>query len=404
MSYDYGNYDHDFHFGVVGEGPDATIAAFGSSLVAGVPESEQKAWACPTCTFWNTETMGKFCSMCGGRRFPGNECAAAPPQTQAPAQYHTHSGMEHFENSESADTLGDSPFTFSPLPGDKKKLGSISEVARASSHGRNNGLEKSFSVFGLLEDESYDEFGGDSPRKDQKPALNAKDFQMSFANWSVSDQGAWTCPSCTFVNTNPLHLQCEICCQSRPAKNTAIQNQKVMQDMMETSFRTGQKDFLRQQQERIEEIEERVLAAERIKEITELQAEMLGGYEEQKWDTKEAPRYAAAPAVGASYEMAQKAKMAEEYIDDLERARQKEFEEQQKMEALLHERRSRLGMERMSTERCLQNGPFKVTSEQSQIRAQEKLLSQWKQSYRKKEADIAAIRERQNDILNRWQR
>ena len=128
------------------EGPDATITAFGSPIVTGVPKSEQKAWTCPTCTFWNTETMGRFCSMCGSRRFPGSEAAAAPPAATK-SQQDMRSAMERFHNSESGDTLGESPYVFSPLPEDRCKLGS---ALRSSSHHGTLALEKSFTIFGLL--------------------------------------------------------------------------------------------------------------------------------------------------------------------------------------------------------------------------------------------------------------
>lgn len=391
--------DNNFHFGVVGEGPDATIAAFGSSVAMGIPQGEAKAWACQTCTFWNTESMGRFCSMCGSRRFVGSD-ADIVTQEQAAAR----PPMDRLEISvsESGDILGDSPLVFSPIPGEKGKIGSVKDMlgGRNSSHLGTKALEKSFSVFGLLDEEHVDEFAEEPAAKDCKqPALTAREFQMSFANWSISDQGAWTCGACTFVNTNSLHLQCEICGQNRPAKTSQNQCQKVMQDMMETSFRSGQHDFLKKQQEKIEEIEERVIAAERMKEIAALQADMLNGFgaeEEEELASESAPSAAV---------LAQKAKaqLAEDYLDELERARKQELEEQNQMEALLEDRRRRLGMERMSTERCLQGGPIQIDSQQSQVRAQEQLLSQWKQSYRKKESDIADIRRRQEDIMNKWQ-
>jgi hypothetical protein len=401
-----------FHFGVVGEGSDATIAAFGSSVALGVPEGEAKAWACQTCTFWNTETMGRFCSMCGSRRFVGSEGAIDESSSSGHGQIlHSHSqGQEVAQAptqqrydasfSEAGDTFCESPFVFSPIQEDKEKLSSISDTLGQRSPRGTNALEKSFSVFGLLDDDNGD-CAVEAPAAEggQKPALSAKEFQMSFANWSISDQGAWTCGACTFVNANPLHLQCELCGQNRPTKTARIQNQKVMQDMMETSFRTGQHDFLRQQQEKIEEIEERVIAAERMKEIVELQAEMLDEVEEEKREIQEQVAQTAAPSAA---EMTQKSRLAEEYLDDLERVRKQELEEQNHMEAILEDQRRRLGMERMGTERCLQEGPIQIDSKRTQVRAQEQLLFQWKQSYRKKEDDIVEIRKRQQEIMNRW--
>lgn len=102
--------------------------------------------------------------------------------------------------------------------------------------------------------------------------------------------------------------------------------------------------------------------------------------------------------------MAEKATLAKEYIRDLECAREQEFQEQQKMQAVLQQRRAGLGMEEMTTERCVQqqHSPAGVNSEQSQVRVQERMLSQWKESFRRKENDIAAIPQRQNEISDKW--
>ena len=385
----------EFHFGVVGEGNDATIAAFGSSLAAGVPAGEAKAWACETCTFWNTETMGRFCSMCGSRRFLDSENACAVSSGQIhQGQTTSPLPMQRFVStrsvSEARDTVSDLPLVFSPTPeGNRKKIKSLNDMfMRGSPNNGNRTLEKSFSVFGLLDEVHVDEYAKE-PSAKKPPVLSARDFQMSFANWSISDQGAWTCGACTYVNTNALHLQCEICGQNRPGNAIKNQSQKVMQDMMETSFRTGQDDFLRQQQERIEEIEERVLASKRMEELTELQAEILD--DDAEFSRVDTPN------------IVQKAKLAEEYLDELERARKQELEEQNRMEMILQDRRRRLGMERRTTERCLQEGPITVDSQRTEVKAQERLLSQWKQSYRRKESDIAEIRRKQEEIMKRWQ-
>jgi hypothetical protein len=149
-------------------------------------------------------------------------------------------------------------------------------------------MEGSFSFLTLLGEvpEGQDDEQPPSPAAQQRPSvpLNEKDFMMSFANWSISDSGAWTCVACTYLNTDPLHLTCEVCGQKRPTgKDAANQCQKAMQEVFETSIRTGQHDFLRRQQEKIEEVEERVIAAERVDEILEVQQELL---EEFKDDSR----------------------------------------------------------------------------------------------------------------------
>jgi len=162
---------------------------------------------------------------------------------------------------------------------------------------------------------------------------------------------------------------------------------------------------LRDQQPRIEEIEERGIAEERIKEIAVLlQAQMISEFEGEKKETKEPMAQASITGATRSYSIGEKVKVTEEYLDGLQRGRQQKYKEQQKMEAVLHERRIQLAMVRMGTERYLQQTALMHgRSQQNQVRAQEQLRSQWKHASRQKEKDLAAIRQHQDDIMNKWQ-
>jgi hypothetical protein len=377
------------------------ITAFGSSVAMGVPcaGEQPKAWTCATCTFHNAETMGRSCSMCGSRRFGGEPAA-------------TKNAPNH---SDSADTLGDL-YPTSPVRGPRRSgslqphpegratfsLGSNQNHAPILSEEeqRQNGagLEKSFSFLALMEDTETPMESAPAEREEKKPALSARDFQMSFANWSISDDGAWTCTACTFVNTNALHLTCEVCGQNRPPKKTANQSQCIMQEMMETSFRTGQHDFLREQQEKIEEIEDRVIAAERVQEIAEIQADLMEEFKEEESEF-------GGPVAQHHMHMSEKVQLAEDYIDQLEKVRLQEHEEQETMEATLESKRRELDMERMSTERCLNHREPLSTSNpdsaRNQVRAQERLLSDWKESWRNRESDIDALKRRQQAIFEK---
>jgi hypothetical protein len=362
---------NNLHFGVVGDGPDATITAYGSAASMGVPSEskQQKAWTCTTCAFHNSETLGRFCSMCGSRRFAN-----------------TRESDDSWQSGE----RGEQGDTFRELPGGSPRPRQV------------NNLEGSFSFLNLMDAPPLVDIP--KPPDDPQPkrtTLSEKEFQMSFANWSISDSGAWTCMSCTFVNTNALHLTCEVCESKRPKKNTVNHSQKVMQDMSETSFRSGQPDFLRKQQEKIEEIEERVIAAERMDEITEAQADMMEYLNEEKKDTIVDGRVVASAA--------KKDQLTRQWIDELEQVRRQEVEEQQRMEELADRRRRELQKESMATQpqRCLKSqkpSPIEAAmSPQAAVRAQERLLSEWKQSYKSREPEIAAIRERQHAISRKLQ-
>jgi hypothetical protein len=135
-----------------------------------------------------------------------------------------------------------------------------------------------------------------------------------------------------------------------------------------------------------------------VDEIKEVQAEMMEDFKDEKKDTRDERVVASA---------AEKAQRAQQWIDQLEQVRRRDREEQQRMEVIVDRRRRELQMERMATQRCLESpmpSPAEAArSPQTQVRAQERLLSQWKQSYRSREPDIAAIRERQQAILERLQ-
>ena len=503
-----------YHYGIVGDGPDETIAAYGSSVAMGILEEEQhqqnlKAWTCEICTFHNAESLGRFCSFCGSARFvscnsnngehhggvyedidvgndefPNNNYNRYRQNQNVhnenySAQYHNdddganynyndhlhqrhhidgydddqsssdYSNQNHCHHSVddnndeeegrcSDDELGDTIGELSNLPHEQQQPHHSSPTRSPFRRNKRyqdtgGGLEGSFSLLtlvggtgpSLLDDvpETKEATTGmpsssnpnNQNRRTSEP-LNEKDFQMSFANWSISDNGAWTCSVCTFVNTNALHLTCEVCGGNRPSnKSTMAQEcQKQMQHMFETSFRTGQTDFLRRQQEKIEEIEERVISAERYEEISDMQSKMIQHFDEhqpgpptsrhhhQQQQQEPQQEYEA-----RQQQLQDEYERSQQYIQQLEDVRQKEREEQLKMGAILEMKRRDLGMERTETGHALINPPpyqtNLATSEPAKVRAQERLLSQWKTSWKQKEPDVAAIRQRQQQIFDRLQ-
>ena len=276
--------------------------------------------------------------------------------------------------------------------------GDDSWTRRTPATRRAKSLDGSFSVLNLLR-EGFDEEG--SPQG-KKPAakLSDKDFMMSFANWSVSDQGAWACVACTYLNTNPLHLTCEVCGQKRPnSKNAANECQKAMQDAFETSIRTGQDDFMKRQQEKIEEVEERVLAAERVDEIMEIQEELMDEFNEFGNNHEDEYQH------GNQYEdQREKATLAQEWIGQLEHVRKQERDEQERVEEALAMRRRQLNIDRTPSHNFATNqGPLPGSRnpEELEVRAQEQMLSQWKQQYDSRADDIEKIRNQQRQIHER---
>jgi hypothetical protein len=86
-------------------------------------------------------------------------------------------------------------------------------------------------------------------------------------------------------------------------------------------------------------------------------------------------------------DMSGKVQLAEVYFDQLEKERLQEHEEQEIMSAALKSKCPELVMEHMSTEPCLNHHrePFSTPNPdlaQSQGGEQERLLSDWKESWR----------------------
>ena len=255
-------------------------------------------------------------------------------------------------------------------------------------------LEQSFNVDSLM---AVPPFGADSthePKADDATTaksqdLNERDFQMSFANWSISDQGAWTCVACTFVNTNPLHLTCEVCGQKRPSKVAAEHSQKIMQEAFSNSMRSGQSDFLQRQQEKIEEIEEKAIATARMSEIIEIQEELFSSFNDGS-NSEDGYHHE---------EVNDKAETAQEYLGNLEGYNQQEIEEQHRMEEMLAQRRQEIGLDDPTSD----VDPEQFGRDALEILGQERMLQEWKEQTRHREAEIERIRQRQAEIYSRLQ-
>jgi hypothetical protein len=255
--------------------------------------------------------------------------------------------------------------------------------------------EGSFSIGNLLDPLPFDTDSNltQSHVAANPATLDAKDFQMSFANWSICDQGAWTCIACTYVNTDQLHLTCDVCGHKRPGNTVANQAQKVMQSMFESSMRAGQHDFLKIQQEKIEEIEERVIAAERMDEIKELQEDLMAEFEDAS--NSSAP------------DREENINLTRKWITELEEVRAQEVEEQERMDHYLDGKRQILGMQPMDaqllspTTRPLSG--LELTPEALEVRGQERMLSQWKQQFDERNSVVQGILKRQQALYEKLQ-
>lgn len=226
-------------------------ATIGTGKLQGMRVSDSGPWGCHGCDFRNAEGRGRFCTMCGIPRLLNNSRMMKNISTQR--SHH----------------VGDGP----------SGKGLTAQTCSKSSQDAFAQMDKSFSVLGLLENECDDTGTALTDSVDRQSeesnALNKRDFQMSFANWSMSDQEAWTCSACTFVNANPLHLQCEVCGQNRPTKSNRGAGMKAHHpEDLQASYSTGQSHFLLKQQEEMEQIDEHDLVLARLREFKEYEEEM----------------------------------------------------------------------------------------------------------------------------------
>jgi hypothetical protein len=490
----------NIHYGLVGgESGAPRIAAYGA---ASILVEEPKAWTCPTCTFHNAETLGRFCSMCASPRVvqEDKQNSAQHENLSGPVfveessggslryyegeangvgnnlhllneqqQYNSydnyvkeHSAYDGSEKQRSAypgyphpqsasqttqagaflQRPGESarmpmkkppPTTVDQLPQDMKKppptrngrklspYRSPKRVSNRKNPVAANDFNLQFSPEGAAKQkvdfstmkmpdgpqfeqsfnlnalQSTPPFAPEetSTQESKAQELNERDFQMSFANWSISDQGAWACVACTFVNTNPLHLTCEVCGQKRPSKTAAAESQKMMQEAFSNSMRSGQSDFLRRQQEKIEEIEEKVLATARMSEITEIQEELFASFND-----------GSNPDQGYHHEdVNEKAQLAQEYIGQLESFKDQELQEQQRMEQQLHQRRQEMDSLNHNSADQKSNDPDleQLARDALEVLGQERMLQEWKEQTRNREAEIERVRKRQQEIYERLQ-
>jgi hypothetical protein len=288
----------------------------------------------------------------------------------------------------SKEKIGEFCLTFSPERGVEQK-GSLRPTEEKEGEG-------SFTIGNLLDPPLFDTDSKPTQNYAAKPAsLGEKDFQMSFANWSINDQGAWTCIACTYVNTNALHLTCEVCGQKRPGKAASNQAQNAMQTLFQNSMREGQHVFLKTQQEKIEEIEERVIAAERMHEIEELQEDLLEEFQDAE--------------NGSAPDREENIQLARQWITELEDVRAQELEEQEKMDHYLEGKRETLGLQRMDAQRALLPtttqplSGLESTPAALEFRGQERMLSQWKQQFNERKDGVQRIQKRQQALYEKHQ-
>jgi rubrerythrin len=174
------------HFGVFGNGPSKRVVSFRSSCSS--DDACFSRWECKECNYENGDAASRNCSMCGTIRRLGS----------------IEKDSNFLQNALSVATMNED----------------VNDNERENMIGRMNASFKQSSLRRFLF--KHNESNNDSslyPGLPNDIQIQGKedDFATSYALLSLEECGHWACPDCTFVNTNELHLMCEVCGRTKPS-------------------------------------------------------------------------------------------------------------------------------------------------------------------------------------------
>ena len=203
--------------------------------------------------------------------------------------------------------------------------------------------------------------------------------------------GAWTCIACTFVNTNPEFLSCEVCSQSRTEEpvDTCPPLKGRLTPTNRDKF-AAQQTCIQVQKEKIAQVQERALLDERMKEIIEMQQQLLAEIVEEQRSSKSAPSSLSKEASERSLQETQTK------IDGLH-------------EELLRERSDQVHVElqlRVSQRNLLQQqqNAQVSTCEMTEFLEQERLLRSWKDQWEERRESLTQITVFQKELEDTFSR
>lgn len=151
------------YFRVIDEGNEKRVIPFRAwnpsfGDIISQSGTEDSPWICERCQYENFDTENDICSICGHKR---NQNSIKKMMQER--------SMNFFRDEEPR---------------------------------RNDAMfnRQSFTLAALVEDKR----------------LDSSSFTRSLAESSLSEDFGWSCPDCTFVNTNLMHLSCEVCGKEKP--------------------------------------------------------------------------------------------------------------------------------------------------------------------------------------------
>eukprot|EP00549_Striatella_unipunctata_P013445 CAMPEP_0118687932 /NCGR_PEP_ID=MMETSP0800-20121206/8649_1 /TAXON_ID=210618 ORGANISM="Striatella unipunctata, Strain CCMP2910" /NCGR_SAMPLE_ID=MMETSP0800 /ASSEMBLY_ACC=CAM_ASM_000638 /LENGTH=220 /DNA_ID=CAMNT_0006585155 /DNA_START=1 /DNA_END=664 /DNA_ORIENTATION=- len=208
------------------------------------------------------------------------------------------------------------------------------------------------------------------------PQRPNKEMGASFAAWTGADKEAWICAVCTYVNQS-IHLACDVCGTTRPTQ----EEKKVTITDFDGSLNSAQAFMVAEQNRQLAKAEQRVLERERMDEFIRDQESRIKEIQEKvtKQKAAEANKEEAARLRSQLQECLER-------LDRLEIVHEEEKEEQKEVFDRQVKRNDLRGR-RDSKEALEWNG-------------QQRLLDEWQASWHDRQSLLEKIRKQQQSLLN----
>jgi hypothetical protein len=209
--------------------------------------------------------------------------------------------------------------------------------------------------------------------------------------------GHWTCVACTFVNTNPDFLSCEICSQSRTEEPDDVCPLKGRLTPTNRDKYAAQQTCIQVQKEKIAQVQERALLDERMKEIIEMQQQLLLEIEEEQQNSNNDKISPSSLSREASERSLQEAQTK---IDDLHEELIRERSDQVHVELQLRVSQRNLFQQQQQE----QGAQASSSSEMTELLEQERMLRSWKDQWEERRESLTQITEFQKELEDTFSR
>lgn len=381
---------NDIGFTIVGEGDTVRILPLDSAMISamrrnsiGSPltivddDTPSKGWSCDLCCYENGDVTSITCSVCGSNRGAAEEEQPNTSSEESPpvSSIHTEALFENVS----------------------KETNLQASFALQSST-RSINCKLNIELEPLPEEKKLEKIQIDkSKESDCSASINFEEMMtMSFTNWSTSDNGPWTCMSCTYLNQEPLHLSCEVCGHGRSKSNHNASHQSSA-DCFNASALGGQTALVENKKEIISDLEDKAIVREGMNKLLEDQFKILSELRNGKQDSKTETETGSQEKPKNLLEELQEKLLCMKTLLEQERREQNLAEQAQSRKRALI-KRSEEGLS------SLDHSSSKDTSstETIMLKAQQRMLDDWKNNSNAREEQLEYVRLQQESLLERY--